>query len=167
MRACVDLGALHHAAGQGGVERRQGQGLVLEDFDQLAAHAEQQHRPELRVDAAAQDDLVAVGQLDHLLHGDALEVLGALLLGHRGLDVVEGLAHVGLVLEVQLHAADVGLVGDGLGVELQHDGEADLLGQLGGGGLGLGDLGDDRGDAVAAQQVLGLGLGQDGAAGLA
>ena len=141
----VDLGALHHAPGQGGVERRQGQGLVLEHLHELAAHAEQQHRPKLRVNAAAQDDLVAVGQLDHLLHRDALEVLGALLLGHGGLDVVEGLAHIGFVLEVQLDAADVGLVGDGLGVELQHDREPDLLRQLGGGGFGLGDLGDTVG----------------------
>ena len=70
----------------------------------------------------------------------------------------------GFVLEVQLDAAHVGLVGDRLRVELQDDREADLLRQLGGGGFGLGDLGDDRRDAVAAQQVLGFRLGQDGAA---
>ena len=66
----VDLGLLHHAARQGGVERRQGQRAVLEDLDQLSAQAEQQHRPELRVEAGADDDLVAF-QLDHRLHGDA------------------------------------------------------------------------------------------------
>ena len=59
------------------------EGLVLEHLDELAAHAEQEHRAELRVNAAAQDDLVAVAQLDHLLDGDALEVLRALLLGAR------------------------------------------------------------------------------------
>ena len=59
------------------------EGLVLEHLDELAAHAEQEHRPELRVNAAAEDDLVAVAQLDHLLDGDALEMLGALLLGDR------------------------------------------------------------------------------------
>ena len=46
----VDLGLLHHAAGQRGVERRQGEGAVLEDLDELAAGAEQEHRAELRVD---------------------------------------------------------------------------------------------------------------------
>ena len=77
-----DLGLLHHAPGQRGVQRRQRQRAVLEDFDQLAAGAEQQHRAELRVEAAAEDQLVAV-ELDHRLHGDALEVLGAGLLGDR------------------------------------------------------------------------------------
>ena len=81
---------------KGGVEGRQGQGFVLEHLDQLPAHAEEQHRAKLRVNAAAQDDLVAVGQLDHLLHRDALEMLGALLLRHRRLDVVEGSAHIRL-----------------------------------------------------------------------
>ena len=41
--------------------------------------AEQQHRAELRIEAAAEDELVAV-ELDHRLDGDALEVLGAGLL---------------------------------------------------------------------------------------
>ena len=150
----IDLGALHHAAGQGGVERGQGEGLVLEHLDELAAHAEEEHRAELRVDAAAQDDLVAVGQLDHLLHGHALEVLGARLLGDRRLDVVEGVADLRLVLEVQLHAAHVGLVGDGLGVELEHDGEADFARPASTAcGFGLGDLGDDGRDAVSRRAV--------------
>jgi hypothetical protein len=62
--------------------------LVLEHFDELAAGAEQQHRAELRVNAAAEDDFVAV-ELDHLLHGDALEMLRAGLLGAGGLDGLE------------------------------------------------------------------------------
>ena len=45
---------------QRGVQRRQGQRAVVEDLDELAAGAEQQHRAELRVDAAADDQLVAV-----------------------------------------------------------------------------------------------------------
>ena len=80
----VDLGALHHALGQGRVERGQCQGFVLEYFDELAAHSEEQHGSELRVNAAAQDDFVTFAELDHLLDGDTLEVLGALLLGDGG-----------------------------------------------------------------------------------
>ena len=55
-----DPGLLHHPPRQGGVERRQGQRAVLEDLDELAAGAEEQHRAELRVEAAADDQLVAV-----------------------------------------------------------------------------------------------------------
>ena len=76
LSAVIDLGLLHHPAGQRGIERRQGQRAVLEDLDELAAGAEQEHRAELRVEAAADDQLVAV-ELDHRLHGHALEMLGA------------------------------------------------------------------------------------------
>ena len=55
-----DAGLLHHPPRQRGVQRRQGQGAVLEDLDQLAAGAEQQDGAELRVEAAADDQLVAV-----------------------------------------------------------------------------------------------------------
>ena len=56
----VDLGLLHHAPRQRGVQRRQAERAVLEDLDQLAAGAEQQHRAELRIEAAADDQLVGV-----------------------------------------------------------------------------------------------------------
>ena len=59
----VNFRALHHAARERGVERRQAERAVLEHFHQLAARAEQQHRAELRVNAAAEDDFVAVASL--------------------------------------------------------------------------------------------------------
>ena len=71
-----DPGLLHHPPGQRRVQRRQGQRAVLEDLDELAAGAEEQHRAELRVEAAADDQLVAV-EPDHRLDGHALEVPGA------------------------------------------------------------------------------------------
>ena len=55
----VDAGLFHHAAGQRGVERRQAQRAILEDFHQLSAQTEQQHGSELRIDAAAEDQFVA------------------------------------------------------------------------------------------------------------
>ena len=72
----VDLRLLHHPPSQGGVEQRQGQRAVLENFDELAAGTEEEHRSELGIEAAADDDLVAV-ELDHRLDADSLEVLGA------------------------------------------------------------------------------------------
>ena len=60
LQRLVDLGLLHHPARQRGVQRRQRQRAVLEDLDQLSAGAEQQHRAELRIEAAADDQLVAV-----------------------------------------------------------------------------------------------------------
>ncbi len=86
-----DLCLLHHAAGQRCVQRRQCQRAVLEDFYQLSAGSEQQHRAKLRIDAAADDDFVAI-QLDHRLHGHALEVLRANLLRDRLLDRLESTA---------------------------------------------------------------------------
>ena len=107
------------------VQRRQGQRAVLEDLDQLPAGAEQQHRAELRVEAAADDQLVAV-QLDHRLDGHAQEVLGAGPLAHRRLDRADRRARTASASrQVQLHAADVGLVRDRLGVQLEDDRVAD------------------------------------------
>ena len=55
-----DLGLLHQPPGERGVQRRQAQGAILEHFDELAAEAEEQHRAELRIEAAADDELVGV-----------------------------------------------------------------------------------------------------------
>ena len=52
------------------------EGAVLEELDELAAHPEQEHRPELRIDRRAEDQLVA-GPVHHRLDRHALEVLGA------------------------------------------------------------------------------------------
>ena len=60
LQGLEDPGPLHHPPGQGGVQRRQGQRAVLEDFHQLSAGAEQQDGAELRVEAAADDELIAV-----------------------------------------------------------------------------------------------------------
>ena len=87
----MDAGLLHHPARERRRERRQAERAVAEHLDELAAEPEEEHRPELRIDAAADDELVA-GALDHRLDRDALEVLGAVRRGHRGLDRRVGLA---------------------------------------------------------------------------
>ena len=75
-----DLGLLDEPPRQRGVQRRQGESAILKHFHQLPAGAEQQHRAELRVDAAAEDQLVSFGR-DHRLHADAGEMLRAGFLG--------------------------------------------------------------------------------------
>ena len=67
---------LHHPPGQGGIEWRQGQRAVLENLDKLAAGAEEEDRAELRIETAADDQLIAV-QVDHGLDADAQEMFGA------------------------------------------------------------------------------------------
>ena len=158
-----NLGVLHHPASQRGVERGQGEGSVLEDLDELAASAKKEHRPELGIKAAADDDLVAV-ELDHRLDADSLEVLRAGALRDRRLDGTERRAHRVRVSQVEENSAHVGLVSDRLGVELQHDRVAQILG---GGDSGVGSLGNhglDGGNAIGRQELFGLGLGEYGPA---
>ncbi len=109
----VDLGALHHAARQRRGQRWQPQRTVLEDLHQLAAQAEEQDGTELRVHAAADDELVAVTS-DHGLHGDALEVAWPVLGGDGLLDARIGITDRVSVGQVQAHAAHVRLVRDGV-----------------------------------------------------
>ena len=87
-----DPGALHHPPRQRRVQRRQGQRAVPEQFDQWPARAEQEHRAELRIGAATEDELVAV-ELDHRLDGHAQEVLGADAPAYGLLDRAIGVAH--------------------------------------------------------------------------
>ena len=93
------LGLLHHAAGERRVQWRQREGAVFENFHQLAAGAEEQDRPELCVDAAAQNQFVAF-ELQHGLHGHAEEVSLSGLLMDGGLNRSISVANGGLVAQV-------------------------------------------------------------------
>ena len=106
MERFVNLCLLHHAPGQGSVERGQTQRAILEDFDQCAACAKEQHRAELGILAAADDQLVAF-EFDHGLDGDALEVLRADALAHGVANEGIGAAHGVGVAQVELHAVDI------------------------------------------------------------
>jgi len=66
--------------------------MVLEDLDELPARPEEENGAELGIDAAAEDELVAVAGR-HPLHGDALEMLLSGPLGHGLLDGAPGPAH--------------------------------------------------------------------------
>ena len=60
-----------------------------------------------------------------------------------------------------MHSANVGLVGDGLGVQLEHHRKSNGFGGCDGGFFALGDLRGDAGDAVGLQQLLRFVLGEN------
>ena len=105
-------------------QRRQRQRPVAQHLDQLAPGAEHQHRSELPIDGAPQDQLVARAAIDHRLHGHAEKAALPTLRDGRRLDVIERARHRGLVRQPELDAADVGLVRDDVRPELHRDREA-------------------------------------------
>ena len=155
----------HQVACEIEIERRQRVGRVAQHLDGGAARPEHHQRPERGVDRHAEDQLVGVGAADHRLHREALDP-------RRRHQACDALLHVlrrapGLVgpLQPEPDAADVGLVRDVVGQDLDHAGAmlrdptlregADL------GGVAR-DLGRHRGNAVGRHQPFGLHLRQDG-----
>ena len=106
-------------------------------------------------------ELVAI-ELDHRLDGHAQEVLGADAPGYGSLDRAIGAAHRLGIGQVESNPADVGLVRDRLGIQLQDRGVAEFRRE----GHGLlfrgGDPGRHDGDAVQREQRLRFGLAQEG-----
>ena len=111
---------LHHPSRQRGVQWRQGQLAIPDQFGQLPARAEQEDRAELRVEHAADDELVAI-ELDHRLDGHAQEVLGAVAPVRRiaRSRAIGWLTALGIGSGCPAHLADAAHVGDRLGEELQ------------------------------------------------
>src|SRR5262249_51485462 len=98
----------------------------------------------------------------HRLYARALEVLGPAALADRFFHLTKRTADRFGACQVKLHTADVGLVGDREGMELEDDRKAD--GQGGGDGLvlGCGDAGFHGGDAIGGEDSLGFDLCQNG-----
>ncbi len=115
----VDVRLLHQALRERGVERRQSQSAVAVNLHELAARTKKNDGAELWVDAAAQNQLVSL-QLHHGLDGDAEERFRPGSFAHRGFDFGERATDRVFRCEIELHAADVGLVRDGFGMKLQH-----------------------------------------------
>src|SRR3712207_3191675 len=78
-----DAGPFHHSPGERGGQRREGEGPVSVHLDQRATGPEEQDGTELRVRAAADDQLVAV-EVDHPLDGGSAEVLWPVVLPYGG-----------------------------------------------------------------------------------
>ncbi len=158
-----NAGLLHHSAGQGRIEWRQGQCAILEDLYQQAPGAKQQYGAKLRIERSAENQFVA------LLHGEGLnrytlEVSGAGLGFDRFTNLIEGAAHSGGIGDVENDSAYAGFVDDGEGVELEDDRVSDGGCGRDGGFFCLGDFGRNDGNAVGLEQLLRFVLGKDGAA---
>ena len=156
-----------HSARQRRIQRRKPERAILEHFDQLAARAEQQHRPELRINAAAENEFVAV----NFIIGCTVTPRKCLLpapcsrLDSEVSIAFEGVPHRQLQSrKIQLHAADIGLVCDRLGVKLEHDGITDFLRHLDRLAARVSHVGLDSRNAVSAEDFLGFELGENGAA---
>ncbi len=113
LKCVVNAGLLHEAAGEGGSERGQAQSLILELLHKNAASAKEQHRAELRIHAAAENELAA-GPAHHRLDAHALEVAWAGRFLNRLFDLQPGEPHPLSVADVQTDASHAGLVGHGL-----------------------------------------------------
>src|SRR5512132_2972711 len=65
--SAVNLRSLHQSPRQGAIQRRKAERAVFENLNKISAGAEQKHRPELGIDAAAENKLVTILR-DHRLH---------------------------------------------------------------------------------------------------
>src|SRR5205823_14514657 len=116
----VDLRLLHHPARERGVQRREGQRTVLEHLDEQPAGSEEQHGAELRIDAAADDQLVSAFA-EHRLHGDAFEVGGPAELGEAAPYGLERALYLPRAAQIELNATHFALVRDGPRMQLDRD----------------------------------------------
>ena len=105
--------------GRDGQEHRR---RVLEELDQDAAGADRERRPELRVPDDA-DDQLGDRALDHALDQEAVAEVA---------HMVDGVVDVGPRAQAELDAADVGLMGDRVRMDLQGDRKAERGGGRGG-----------------------------------
>ena len=161
-----DARLLHHPARKRGVERRQSERAVFEDFDEFSARAEEQHRAELRIGGAAQNEFVAVSR-DHRLDRHAQEIVRRIPLPDASFDLAERASHGGCAMHVQLHAADIALVRDRLGENFEHDRSADLRREFDGRFFAPRNLRLDGGNAVGGEQFLGFDLREQRSSGMA
>ena len=122
----VDARAAERVLGQDQIERRQGQGLVVDHLCRDAAMSDHQDRPEYRILGRADDQFHRVRPPHHRLDDETVDrALG------RGGDrpcrsspsTASSTACSGA--EIERHAADVGLVGDLARQDLDDDRKAD------------------------------------------
>ena len=162
--ASVNLGPFHQPPRQGAIERRQAKGTILEDLDENAATTEQDDRAELAIHRAADNQFVTAFA-DHGLHGDAFKSIPLAEAVDIAFDSGEGGADGLVVGEVELDAADIALVCEGRGQQLENNGITDLSGHSN--GLIRRAAGGRRHDrkTVGSQHVLGFYFGEQGTAG--
>ena len=120
----VNARSLHHAACQSGIEGRKGERAVFEGLDEVPARAKKEHRAELWIDTAPNNQLTAA-PLDHPLNSNPAEPFRTRDANRRFFDGVKGLLDGCPAAQEELHTADVALMSDRMGIELEDDGIAD------------------------------------------
>ena len=116
------LQAVDHRGHVAGGDRQEPQRRVLDQLDQQPAGADQQQRAVERIAARADDRLDA---LDHLLHQEAVDTHARLRGARRRRHGVGRGLHLLAALEVERHAAGLGLMQDVGRADLERDREAD------------------------------------------
>src|SRR5580704_16938455 len=94
--------------------------MVSIDLDQLAPRTKQDHRPKLGIYAASEDQFVAFDP-HHGLDGNAQELVRTGFFCDGRLYPAKSGSYRLRILQIQLDAADIGLVRDRLGEDLQHE----------------------------------------------
>ena len=126
--------------------------MISIDLDQLAARTKQDHGPKLRIHAAPEDQFVAFDP-HHGLDGNAQELVRTGFFCDGRLYPAKSGSYRLIVLQVQLDAADIGLVRDRLGEHLQYDGITNLRCVFHGFVFVLGGSGFDRRNSVIRQDL--------------
>ena len=107
-----DARLFDQAARQRQIERRQGQRLVVDDLDRLAAAPEDDHRAKGRIVGDAQHQFARIGPPHHGMDGDAVDPR----LGRLDRDPIQHLArrvdHLFDRAQVEHDAAEIGFVDD-------------------------------------------------------
>ncbi len=159
-----DARALDELARERGIQRRQRDGGIAQDFDRGAARAEHQRRPEHGIAGQAEQELVGAAERRHALHGVAAVMRLGPVSPEILVDAGEGGVQRGGIGQIELHAADVGFVRDVRRDELRRDGITKtrrrcqrFRARRDAHGL------DDR-HAIGGEQGLGLELAEAGAA---
>ena len=156
----VDARAADHLARQAHIERRQRDGAVGDHLDRRAPLPEQQHRAEDRVGGGADDQLLRTLHARHLLYREARLRYIRVGLGDAREDSLGGGDNRVRRIQVEHHAAHVGLVADAVGEHLQRHRETHpLRGRAGTLRIG-GDVGLNHRDRVGREDRLGLGLAE-------
>ena len=114
--------------GKAHVERRQGERPVGDDLDRRAAVAEQDHRAELGIVRCADDQLVRVRPADHRLHHKAVDPGLGRCLGDARAHRLDRRADLDSVRKIEGDAADIGLVRNVAGEDLDRDRKPDRIG---------------------------------------
>lgn len=101
-----DLRPFHQPPCERGVERGLAEYTVAVDFDKLPSRSKEKNRSELRVDAACENELVAL-RANHGLHRDTQKCFCARFDGDRIRSSPVGLLHLVSIREIKLPAPNV------------------------------------------------------------